>query len=90
MLIHPGGPQITVHYLYNPVTKQLDDFKIALPGGALRSNDMRVNAIQNKFVDCPPATAAIGSPESETHLSLGKTYEVFALPVLQGVVFFRI
>ncbi len=30
--IKPGGDPINVHYLYNPVTKQIDDFKIVLPG----------------------------------------------------------
>jgi hypothetical protein len=31
-VIKPGGDPITVHYLYSPVTKQIDDFKIVLPG----------------------------------------------------------
>jgi hypothetical protein len=30
--IKPGGDPINVHYLYNPVTGQIDDFKIVLPG----------------------------------------------------------
>jgi len=51
---------------------------------------MRAKAIRNKFEGCPPAIAAIGSPESQTHLSLGMEYEVFALSVFQGVVFLQV
>jgi RHS repeat-associated protein len=31
-IIKPGGDPINVHYLSNPVTGQIDDFKIVLPG----------------------------------------------------------
>jgi len=31
-VIKPGGDPINVHYLRNPVTGQIDDFKIVLPG----------------------------------------------------------
>jgi len=51
---------------------------------------MRAKAIRNTFEGCPPAIAAIGSPESQTHLSLGMEYEVFALSVFQGVVFLQV
>lgn len=51
---------------------------------------MRAKAIQNKFEGCPPAIAAIGSSESQVHLSLGMEYEVFALSVFQGVVFLQV
>ena len=51
---------------------------------------MRAKAIRSKFEGCPAAIAAIGSPESQTHLSLGKEYEVFALSVFQGVVFLQV
>jgi len=30
-VIEPGGSKINVHYTYNPVTGQMDDFKIVLP-----------------------------------------------------------
>ena len=31
-IIKPGGDPINTHYLYNPATGQMDDFKIVLPG----------------------------------------------------------
>ncbi len=51
---------------------------------------MRVRAIRNKYADCPAAIAAIGSPQSKTHISTGKEYEVHALSVFKGVVFVQI
>ncbi len=31
-LVEPGGKSINVHYLYNPQTNQMDDFKIIIRG----------------------------------------------------------
>lgn len=47
---------------------------------------MRVKATRNKFVGCPAAVAAFGSPQSETYLTIGKEYEVHAISVFQGVI----
>ena len=51
---------------------------------------MRVRAIRNKYVDCPAAIAAFGSPQSDTNITVGKEYEVHALSVFKGVVFLQI
>ena len=48
---------------------------------------MRVKAIHDKFEGCPPAVAGAGFPQSQTHISIGKKYEVFAMSVFKGVVF---
>jgi hypothetical protein len=47
---------------------------------------MRARAIRNKFVGCPSAVAAFGSPQSDTNITVGKEYEVHALSVFEGVV----
>ena len=39
---------------------------------------------------CPAAIAAIGSPQTNTHISTGKEYDVYALSVYQGVVSLQI
>src|ERR1044071_6462546 len=51
---------------------------------------MLARAIRNKFVDCPSAVAAFGSPQSDTNITVGKEYEVHALSVFQGVVCLQI
>ena len=51
---------------------------------------MRVKAIRNKFEDTPADLRAIGSPESKTHISVERAYEVYALSVFKGVVFVQI
>jgi hypothetical protein len=51
---------------------------------------IRVKAIRNKFVGCPAAVAAFGSPQSETYLTLGQEYDVHAMSFFKGVVFFQI
>jgi len=51
---------------------------------------MRARATRNKYQDCPAAIAAFGSPESKTHISIGREYEVYALSVFQGVVCLQI
>ncbi len=51
---------------------------------------MRAKAIRNKFEGCPEAIGAFGSPQSSTHITIGKEYEVYALSVFEGVVFLQI
>jgi hypothetical protein len=51
---------------------------------------MRARATTNKFVGCPAAVSAFGSPQSDTNITLGKEYEVHALSVFQGVVCLQI
>jgi hypothetical protein len=51
---------------------------------------MQVRAIRNKFESRPEAIAAFGSPESDTDISIGKEYEVYAMSVFRGVVFLQI
>ena len=51
---------------------------------------MKVNATRNKFIGCPPAIAAFGSPKSDTNITIGKEYVVFALSVFNGVVCLQI
>ena len=51
---------------------------------------MRVKATRSKFKDCPPEIAAFGSPESDTDISVGTQYEVYAVSTYQGVVSFQI
>ena len=47
---------------------------------------MQAKAIRKKFERVPPEVAAFGSSESETHVSIGKRYEVHALSVYSHVV----
>ena len=53
-------------------------------------NAMRARATRNKFVGCPAAVAAFGSPQSDTNITVGKEYEIHALSVFQGVVCLQI
>ena len=46
---------------------------------------MRAKAIRNTFKGCPPALAAIGSPQTNTHITIGCEYEVHALSMFRGV-----
>jgi hypothetical protein len=47
---------------------------------------MRVKAAHTKFEGCPPAVARKGFPQSQTHISMDKEYEVFSISVFEGVV----
>lgn len=51
---------------------------------------MRIKAIRDSFVGAPKAVAACGSPESNTFITLGKEYTVYAIAVFQGVVSMQI
>jgi hypothetical protein len=51
---------------------------------------MQVTAIRNKFEGSPAEISAFGSAQSATDISIGKSYEVYALSVFQGVVFLQI
>ncbi len=51
---------------------------------------MRVRAIRDKFIGGPPQIAAVGSPETDTFVTLGKEYEVYAMSLYQGVLWLQI
>lgn len=51
---------------------------------------MHVVAVHNRFEECPSAIAAFGSSQSETDISIGRGYEVYAVSVFKGVVFLQI
>ena len=45
---------------------------------------MKVRAVRNRYMDCPPHVAWKGYPETETHLTIGKEYEVYAMSFYGG------
>jgi len=52
---------------------------------------MRLLAIRQTFEGCPPEVLRVaGFPESVTHITKGKEYEVFAVAIWNGVPFVQI
>ncbi len=45
---------------------------------------MKVRAIRNSYVDAPPHVAWQGYPETQSYLTIGKEYEVYALSFYRG------
>jgi Cysteine-rich CPCC len=45
---------------------------------------MKVRAVRNRYVDCPPHVAWKGSRETQTYLTIGKEYEVYAVSFYGG------
>lgn len=45
---------------------------------------MKVRAIRNSFVDAPPHVAKKGFPRTQTHLTVGKEYDVYAMSFYEG------